>query len=91
MAAYQAALLAGTANGRRVLTVPVMDPNSFTGNGSNRAGVIVGFANFLLDSASTISGNSGPFCATYMGPASSSGLSSGGTDGTVIYSLKLFQ
>lgn len=91
VAAYQAALLAGTANGRRVLTVPIMDPNSYTGNGSNRSGVIVGFANFLLDSASTISGSSGPFCATYMGPGSSTGLSSGGTDGTVIYSLKLFQ
>lgn len=91
VAAYQSSLLAGTANGRRILTVPVMDPNSYTGNGANRRGVIVGFANFLLDSASTISGNSGPFCAIYMGPGSASGLSSGGTDGTVVYILQLFR
>ena len=90
MAAYQASLLAGTANGRRVITVPVMDPYSYSGNGSNRAGTVIGFANFLLDPSATISGNSGPFCATYMGPGNLNGLSSGGTDGTVVYSVKLF-
>ncbi|MEO8129911.1 MAG: pilus assembly protein TadG-related protein [Bryobacteraceae bacterium] len=91
VAAYQASLLAGTANGRRVMTVPVIDPNSYTGNGSNRSGVVIGFANFLLDPGSTISGSSGPFCGTYMGPANLSGLSSGGTDGTVAYRTILFK
>jgi Flp pilus assembly protein TadG len=91
IAEYQRSLLAGTANGRRILTVLVMDPNSFTGNGSNRNGVVIGFANFLLDPAATISGNSGPFCGAYMGPGSLSGVSSGGSSGTVLYGLQLFK
>jgi len=91
VAGYQASLLAGTANGRRIFTVPVMDPNSYTGNGSNRQGVVIGFANFLLDRAATISGNAGPFCGTYMGPGNLSAPTSGGLDGTVVYILELFK
>lgn len=81
--AYQDALAAGTANGRRLVTVPVMDTNSY--------GTVIGFANFLLDPGSTISGSSGPICATYVGPASVNGLSSGGTDGSKLYVGMLFQ
>jgi Flp pilus assembly protein TadG len=89
--AYKAALAAGTADGRRIVAAPVMDPNSYSGNGSNRNGTVIGFADFLLDPASTISGSSGPICATYIGPASSNGLTSGGTNGASVYVSMLFQ
>lgn len=91
VAAYKAALAAGTANGRRVITAPIADPSTWAGNGSNAHVTIIGFGNFLLDPASTISGSSGPICATYMGPANLNGPTSGGTNGQDIYKNVLYQ
>jgi len=89
---YKAALAAGTANGRRVVTAPILDPATYSGTGSNVNGTVIGFANFLLAPATTVSaaGNSGPICATYIGPGSLDG-SSGGTNGASIYVSMLFQ
>ena len=90
--AYQAALAAGTANGRRVVTAPIMN-STYSGSGSNRTGTVIGFGSFLLDPASTLSGtpSPGPICATYIGPASLSGGTSGGTNGASLYVGVLFQ
>jgi Flp pilus assembly protein TadG len=90
--AYKAALAAGTANGRRLVTTPILDPATYSGTGSNVNGTVIGFANFLLAPATTISaaGNSGPVCATYVGPGSTDG-SSGGTNGAYVYVSMLFQ
>jgi Flp pilus assembly protein TadG len=84
-------LAAGIGNGRRVVTAPIHDPALNAGNGANFHYTMIGFGNFLIDTANTISGTSGPICATYIGPASSSGGSSGGSDGTRIYSTTLYQ
>lgn len=81
----------GTGNGRRIITVPINNPALASGNGNNRTIEVIGFANFLLDSGSTISGSSGPLCATYIGPAAANGWGSAGTDGTVVYRNLLFQ
>jgi hypothetical protein len=86
-AQYEAA---GIGNGRRVVTVPIGDPTTWSGNG-NGTEQVIGFANFLLEPASTYSGSSGSICAIYIGPASSSGGSSGGTDSTHFYSVMLYQ
>ena len=83
-AAYQAA---GTGNGRRVVTVAI--GGAWSGNGSNAHTTVLGFANFFLDT--TYSGTSGPICATYIGPASLNGDGSGGSDGTKVYSVMLYQ
>lgn len=90
---YKAALAAGIANGRRIVTSPVIDPGTYAGNGSNIQGTVIGFANFLLDPATTISaaGSSGPLCATYIGPGSSDRLTSGGSNNASIYVGVLFQ
>ena len=90
--AYQAALAAGTANGRRIVTAPIMN-STYSGNGSNATGTVIGFGSFLLDPASTISGmpSPGPICATYLGPASLNGGPSGGTNGASVYVGVLFQ
>jgi len=84
---------AGTGNGRRIVTAPIVDSSDglCTGHGSNFTCPVVGFGNFLLDVSASISGSSGPICATYIGPASSSGGASAGTDGTKVYSVALFQ
>jgi hypothetical protein len=82
---------AGIGNGRRVVIAPINDPTLATGNGENREVTIVGFGSFLLDRGATISGSSGSLCATYIGPASTAGGSSGGTDGTKIYSVVLYK
>jgi Flp pilus assembly protein TadG len=82
---------AGTGNGRRVITAAINDPTLAAGNGSNRTIQVIGFGNFLIDPANTISGSSGPICATYIGPASLTGNSSGGTSGTSVYRMLLFQ
>jgi hypothetical protein len=87
---YDQYLAAGIGNGRRIITVPIGDPNTWSGNG-NGTEQVIGFANFLLDPASTISGSSGPICATYIGPGSLNGASSGGTNGTQVYSVTLYQ
>ena len=88
LAAY---LATGTGNGRRIVTAPINDPSQSGGNGANWHVTVVGFGNFLIDPSSTISGSSGPICGTYIGPASLTGVSSGATDGTKIYSSLLYQ
>ena len=90
--AYEAALLAGTANGRRTFPpAPIIDPATWSGNGNNANAIMIGFGNFLLDPGATISGSSGPICATYVGPADINGVASGGSDGTKIYVNFLYQ
>jgi Flp pilus assembly protein TadG len=81
----------GTGNGRRIITAPIYDPAQSGGNGANAHITIIGFGNFLLDPGATISGSSGPLCATYIGPASLTGSSSGGSNGTKVYNTMLFQ
>jgi Flp pilus assembly protein TadG len=76
---YDQYVAAGIGNGRRIVTVPIGDPSTWSGNG-NGTEQVIGFANFLLDSASTISGSSGPICATYIGLGTLNGASSGGTE-----------
>ncbi|MBL0156814.1 MAG: hypothetical protein IPP47_06875, partial [Bryobacterales bacterium] len=55
----------------------------------------IGFGNFLLYPSSYyingFPGGSGEYCAIYIGPASTSGVSSGGTDGTSLYQVMLFR
>ena len=77
----------GTGNGRRVVTVAI--GATWSGNGNNAHTTVLGFANFLLDTS--YSGSSGGICATYVGPANLTGNSSGGTDGTKVYSDVLYQ
>ena len=86
--AYLAALQNGTANGMRIITVAIGNPSSWSGNG-NGSETVAGFGNFLLDPS--YSGTSGAICATYLGPATMNGVSSGSTDGAKIYSNILFQ
>jgi hypothetical protein len=88
---YAQYVAAGTGNGRRIVTAAINDPWTSSGSGSNRASTVVGFGNFLIDPGNTINGSSGPICATYIGPASKSGAASGGTDGTKVYEVKLYQ
>ena len=87
---YAQYLAAGIGNGRRIITVPIGDPSTWSGNG-NGTETVIGFANFLLPPASTLTGTSGPICATYIGPGSLNSASSGGTDGTKLYSVTLYQ
>jgi hypothetical protein len=84
---YADYIASGTGNGRRIVTVAV--GGAWSGNGNNAHTTILGFANFFLDP--TYSGSSGGICATYIGPASINGNGSGGTDGTKIYSVMLYQ
>jgi Flp pilus assembly protein TadG len=86
---YSQYIAAGQGNGRRIVTVAVV--GTWTGNGNNAAAPVIGFANFFLDISGNYSGNSGPICASYIGPASSNGNGSGGTDGTKVYSVMLYQ
>lgn len=85
---YAQYLASGTGNGRRIVTMPVGDPNSWSGNGNGSAAV-VGFASFFLET--TYSGTSGPICAYYIGPASLNGTSTGQTDSTQVYTNVLFR
>jgi Flp pilus assembly protein TadG len=82
---------AGTGNFRRVVTVPVGDPASWAESGSTAHVTVIGFANFLLDPASNISGPNQSICATYIGPGNLNGASTGGTDGTKIYTNILYK
>jgi hypothetical protein len=86
--AYLTSLANGTANGRRIITVAVGNPSTWSGNG-NGTEEVAGFGNFLLDP--TYSGTSGAICGTYLGPANVNGVSSGASDGTKVYSDALFQ
>jgi Flp pilus assembly protein TadG len=86
--AYLTSLANGSANGRRIITVAIGNPTTWTGNG-NGTEQIAGYGNFLLDPS--YSGTSGSICATYLGPASPNGVSSGASDGTKIYTNVLFQ
>ncbi|MCX6634023.1 MAG: hypothetical protein NT090_02860, partial [Acidobacteria bacterium] len=69
----------------------IHDPAQNSGNGNNFRVIVIGFGNFLIDPGDDISGSSGPICATYIGLASTSGASSGGSDGTKVYSVVLYQ
>jgi len=95
LAQYQASLTAGTANGRRIVTSLIDDPNLSSGTGANYTIKAIGFGNFLLYPSSYyingFPGGSGEYCAIYIGPASTSGVSSGGTDGTSLYQVMLFR
>ena len=84
---YSAYESSGTGNGRRIVTVAVA--GAWSGNGNNASTTIVGFANFFL--LPSYSGTSGPICAIYIGPASTNGNSSGGSDSTKVYSTMLYQ
>jgi hypothetical protein len=86
-ATYSDYIASGTGNGRRIVTVAI--GGAWSGNGNNAHTTVLGFANFFLDT--TYSGSSGPICATYIGPASLNGNGSGGSDGTKVYSVMLFQ
>ena len=88
---WEAYKAAGIGNGRRIVTAPIDNPALGSGNGSNNSVVVIGFGNFLLDPATTISGNSGSLCAIYIGPASLNSSSSGGTSGTSVYTSMLYQ
>jgi Flp pilus assembly protein TadG len=92
---YKASLTAGTANGRRIVTSLIDDPNLSTGTGANYKVKAIGFGNFLLYPSTNyingFPGSSGEYCAIYIGPASTSGTSSGGTDGTSLYQVMLFR
>jgi Flp pilus assembly protein TadG len=87
-AQYQAA---GIGNDRRVVTAAINNPALDTGTGSNGTVTVIGFGNFLLDPSATISGSSGPICATYIGPANLNGAASAVTDGTTVYTIALFK
>jgi len=78
-------------NNRRIVTAAINDPSLAAGHGANGTVTVIGFGNFLLDPGATISGSSGPICATYIGLASLGGDGSGGTDGTKFYSVALFK
>jgi Flp pilus assembly protein TadG len=84
---YATYIAGGTGNGRRIITTPIGDPSTWSGNG-NGSETVLGFANFFLDPS--YSGSSGAICATYIGPANMNGLSGGGSDGTKIYYNVLF-
>jgi Flp pilus assembly protein TadG len=84
---YAQYVASGTGNDRRVVTVAIA--GTWNGSGSNASTPILGFANFFLNTS--YSGTSGGICATYIGPANSTGSSSGGTDGTKIYTNVLYQ
>ena len=88
---WEAYKSASIGNYRRVVTVPVGDPASWSDNGANAGVTVIGFANFLLDPANTISGSSGPICATYIGPGNLTGVGAGGTDGSSVYTNRLYQ
>jgi len=91
---YQAAQTTNSVNrgnNRRIVTAAVNNPALATSQGANGTVTLIGFGNFLLDPASTISGSSGPICATYIGLANLSGDGSGGSDGTKFYSVALFK
>jgi Flp pilus assembly protein TadG len=88
---WEAYKAAGTGNYRRVMTVPVDDPATWAGTGGTASVTVVGFANFLLAPGSTISGNSGSICASYIGPGDLTGTGAGGTDGTKVYSNMLYK
>jgi hypothetical protein len=77
----------GIGSGRRVVTVAI--GGTWSGHGANASVPVLGFANFLL--SPTYSGTSGPICATYIGPGDLTGQSSGGSDGTKVYSNVLYQ
>ena len=78
----------GQGNGRRVITVPVGDPSTWSNNGNGSAAA-VGFANFFLET--TYSGTSGPICAIYIGPGNLTGASSAQTDATKVYTNVLYR
>lgn len=85
ISAYETALAAGLANGRRIVTAPIVNPATWSGTGSNASVTMIGFGNFLLPPGADISGSSGNFCGTYIGPADVNGTAAGGSDGTKIY------
>jgi hypothetical protein len=91
---YKTSEQAGTANGRRIVTVIIDDPNLATGGGNGKY-YAIGFGTFMLDPASVYlandQGGNGSYCATYLGPASLSGGATAGQDGTTVYRVMLFR
>lgn len=90
---YAAYKSANTGNGRRILVVPVSEGWGLEhGNGGGNADVtVMGFASFFIPPSSDINFTSGPFCAEYIGRATSWGGTAGASDGTVIYTITLFR
>jgi hypothetical protein len=91
---YKAQLQQGNANGRRLVTTIIDDPDQAT-LGGNGTYVGIGFGSFLLDPASVYDTNdqsgNGSYCATYIGPANLNGGGSGGTSGTSMYRIVLYR
>ena len=85
---YAQYVAGGQGNGRRIITVAVADPNTWSGNGNGTA-VVVGFANFFL--GRSYHGTTDPMCALYVGPADLSGSAAGRRDATKIYYNVLFE
>lgn len=91
---YKENLQQGVANGRRLVTTIIDDPDQSVpgGNGSYKA---IGFGSFLLDPASVYENNdqsgNGSYCATYIGPANLNGGGTGGTGGTSMYRIVLYR
>lgn len=91
---YEVNLQQGIANGRRLVTTIIDDPDQAT-PGGNGTYVGIGFGSFLLDPASmydsTPSGSISSYCATYIGPANLNGGGTGGTSGTSMYRIVLYR
>lgn len=91
---YSDNLQKGTANGRRLVTAIIDDPDQATtgGNGTYRG---IGFGSFLLDPKSVYdalgNGSDTSYCATYIGPANLNGGGSGGTSGNSMYRIVLYK
>jgi Flp pilus assembly protein TadG len=88
---YTAYKLSNTGNGRRILVVPVSENWGLGAGGTKTDVTVMGFASFFIPPSAGISGNSGPFCAEYIGRATSWNGPAGGTDGTVTYKIVLFR
>lgn len=91
---YKVQLQQGVANGRRLVTTIIDDPDQAI-PGGNGSYVGIGFGSFLLDPASVYDANdqsgNGSYCATYIGPANLNGGGTGGTSGTSMYRIVLYR
>ena len=90
---YAAYKSAKAGNGRRILVVPVSEGWGLLhgAGGGNSDVTVMGFASFLIPPSADISFTSGPFCAEYIGRATSWGGTAGASDGTTIYKIMLFR
>jgi Flp pilus assembly protein TadG len=90
---YKVNLQRGIANGRRLVTTIIDDPDQSIpgGNGTYKA---IGFGEFLLDPAAVYDPKDPSrisICATYIGPANLNGGGTGGTSGTSMYRVVLYR